>query len=40
MTDPKGDCFKSPAEQPGPDQYIHVAERGDNGKVIQRQKSI
>ena len=38
MTDPKGDRSKSPADQPDPDQYVHVAERRDDGIVIRGAK--
>jgi 4-hydroxybutyryl-CoA dehydratase/vinylacetyl-CoA-Delta-isomerase len=38
MTDPKGDRSKSPADQPDPDQYVHVAERRDNGIIIRGAK--
>ena len=38
MTDPKGDRSKGPAEQPDPDQYVHVAERLQDGLVIRGAK--
>jgi 4-hydroxybutyryl-CoA dehydratase/vinylacetyl-CoA-Delta-isomerase len=38
MTDPKGDRSKSPADQPDPDQYVHVVERRDDGIVIRGAK--
>jgi len=38
MTDPKGDRSKSPADQPDPDQYVHVVERRDDGVVIRGAK--
>ncbi|MEJ2589185.1 MAG: 4-hydroxyphenylacetate 3-hydroxylase N-terminal domain-containing protein [Deltaproteobacteria bacterium] len=38
MTDPKGDRSKSPADQPDPDQYVHVVERRDDGLVIRGAK--
>jgi len=38
MTDPKGDRSKSPAEQPDPDQYVHIVERRDDGIVIRGAK--
>jgi len=38
MTDPKGDRSKSPADQLDPDQYVHVAERRDDGVVIRGAK--
>lgn len=38
MTDPKGDRSKRPAEQPDPDQYVHVVERRDDGVVIRGAK--
>ncbi len=38
MTDLKGDRSKSPAEQPDPDQYVHVVERRDDGVVIRGAK--
>jgi 4-hydroxybutyryl-CoA dehydratase/vinylacetyl-CoA-Delta-isomerase len=38
MTDPKGDRSKGPADQPDPDQYVHVAERRDDGIVIRGAK--
>ena len=38
MTDPKGDRSKGPADQPDPDQYLHVAERRDDGIVIRGAK--
>jgi 4-hydroxybutyryl-CoA dehydratase/vinylacetyl-CoA-Delta-isomerase len=38
MTDPKGDRSKSPADQPDPDQYVHVVEQRDDGVVIRGAK--
>ena len=38
MTDPKGDRSKGPAEQPDPDQYVHVTERRSDGLVIRGAK--
>jgi 4-hydroxybutyryl-CoA dehydratase / vinylacetyl-CoA-Delta-isomerase len=38
MTDPKGDRSKSPADQPDPDQYLHVVERREDGMVIRGAK--
>jgi 4-hydroxybutyryl-CoA dehydratase/vinylacetyl-CoA-Delta-isomerase len=38
MTDPKGDRSKSPADQPDPDQYVHVLERRGDGIVIRGAK--
>jgi len=38
MTDPKGDRSKGPAEQPDPDQYVHIVERRDDGIVIRGAK--
>lgn len=38
MTDPKGDRSKGPAEQPDPDQYLHVVERREDGLVIRGAK--
>ena len=38
MTDPKGDRSKGPADQPDPDQYVHVVERRDDGLVIRGAK--
>jgi len=38
MTDPKGDRSKSPADQPDPDQYVHVVERNNDGIVIRGAK--
>ncbi|MDH3797264.1 MAG: 4-hydroxybutyryl-CoA dehydratase [Desulfobacterales bacterium] len=38
MTDPKGDRSKGPADQPDPDQYVHVVERRDDGIVIRGAK--
>jgi 4-hydroxybutyryl-CoA dehydratase/vinylacetyl-CoA-Delta-isomerase len=38
MTDPKGDRSKSPAEQPDPDQYVHVVDRRPDGIVIRGAK--
>ena len=38
MTDPKGDRSKSPADQPDPDQYVHVVDRRQDGIVIRGAK--
>jgi len=38
MTDPKGDRSKGPADQPDPDQYVHVVERRNGGIVIRGAK--
>jgi 4-hydroxybutyryl-CoA dehydratase/vinylacetyl-CoA-Delta-isomerase len=38
MTDPKGDRSKGPADQPDPDQYLHVVDRRDDGIVIRGAK--
>lgn len=38
MTDPKGDRSRSPADQPDPDQYVHVVERRDDGVVVRGAK--
>ena len=38
MTDPKGDRSKGPADQPDPDQYVHIVERRDGGIVIRGAK--
>jgi 4-hydroxybutyryl-CoA dehydratase/vinylacetyl-CoA-Delta-isomerase len=38
MTDPKGDRSKGPAEQPDPDQYVHIVDRKDGGIVIRGAK--
>ena len=38
MTDPKGDRSKGPADQPDPDQYVHVVERRDDGVIIRGAK--
>jgi 4-hydroxybutyryl-CoA dehydratase/vinylacetyl-CoA-Delta-isomerase len=38
MTDPKGDRSKSPANQPDPDQYVHIKERRDDGIIIRGAK--
>lgn len=38
MTDPKGDRSKGPAEQPDPDQYVHVVERRSDGIIIRGAK--
>jgi len=38
MTDPKGDRSKCPADQPDPDQYIHVVNRRNDGVVIRGAK--
>ena len=38
MTDPKGDRSKGPADQPDPDQYVHIVDRRDDGIVIRGAK--
>ncbi len=38
MTDPKGDRSKGPADQPDPDQYLHIVERREDGLVIRGAK--
>ena len=38
MTDPKGDRSKGPADQPDPDQYVHVVGRRHGGVVIRGAK--
>ncbi|MBW2489208.1 MAG: 4-hydroxybutyryl-CoA dehydratase [Deltaproteobacteria bacterium] len=38
MTDPKGDRSKGPADQPDPDQYVHIADRREDGIVIRGAK--
>jgi 4-hydroxybutyryl-CoA dehydratase/vinylacetyl-CoA-Delta-isomerase len=38
MTDPKGDRSKGPADQPDPDQYVHVVERRSDGIIIRGAK--
>jgi 4-hydroxybutyryl-CoA dehydratase/vinylacetyl-CoA-Delta-isomerase len=38
MTDPKGDRSKGPADQPDPDQYVHVVERRNDGVMIRGAK--
>jgi 4-hydroxybutyryl-CoA dehydratase/vinylacetyl-CoA-Delta-isomerase len=38
MTDPKGDRSKGPADQPDPDQYVHVVDRRSDGIVIRGAK--
>jgi len=38
MTDPKGDRSKGPADQPDPDQYLHVVEHREDGLVIRGAK--
>ena len=38
MTDPKGDRSKSPANQPDPDQYVHIVDRSDKGITIRGAK--
>jgi len=38
MTDPKGDRSKGPADQPDPDQYVHIVERRNDGIVIRGAK--
>ena len=38
MTDPKGDRSKSPADQPDPDQYVHVSSRTDDGITLRGAK--
>jgi 4-hydroxybutyryl-CoA dehydratase/vinylacetyl-CoA-Delta-isomerase len=36
--EPKGDRSKSPADQPDPDQYVHVVDRREDGIVIRGAK--
>jgi 4-hydroxybutyryl-CoA dehydratase/vinylacetyl-CoA-Delta-isomerase len=38
MTDAKGDRSLRPAEQPDPDQYLHVVEEKENGIVVRGNK--
>jgi len=38
MTDPKGDRSKGPADQPDPDQYLHVVKEDQEGIVIRGAK--
>ncbi len=38
MTDPKGDRSKGPADQPDPDQYLHIVERRPDGVVLRGAK--
>jgi 4-hydroxybutyryl-CoA dehydratase/vinylacetyl-CoA-Delta-isomerase len=38
MTDPKGDRSRGPADQPDPDQYVHVVNRQDDGIVVRGAK--
>ncbi len=38
MTDPKGDRSRSPADQPDPDQYVHVVDRSPKGIIIRGAK--
>ena len=38
MTDPKGDRSKGPADQPDPDQYLHVVDRRPDGIVVRGAK--
>ena len=38
MTDPKGDRSKAPADQPDPDQFVHVVDRTKDGIVIRGAK--
>jgi len=38
MTDPKGDRSKSPADQPDPDQFVHIVEHRRDGIVIRGAK--
>ncbi|MGD2125147.1 MAG: 4-hydroxyphenylacetate 3-hydroxylase N-terminal domain-containing protein [Desulfobacteraceae bacterium] len=38
MTDPKGDRSKGPADQPDPDQYVHVVEHREDGVVMRGAK--
>ncbi len=38
MTDPKGDRSKGPANQPDPDQYVHIVDRRPDGVVIRGAK--
>lgn len=36
MTDPKGDRSKGPADQPDPDQYLHIVDRRSDGGIVIR----
>jgi 4-hydroxybutyryl-CoA dehydratase/vinylacetyl-CoA-Delta-isomerase len=38
MTDPKGDRSKGPADQPDPDQYVHIVGRRNGGVIIRGAK--
>jgi 4-hydroxybutyryl-CoA dehydratase/vinylacetyl-CoA-Delta-isomerase len=38
MTDPKGDRSLGPADQPDPDQYVHIVEHRPDGVVIRGAK--
>ena len=38
MTDPKGDRSKTAADQPDPDQYVHIVRRSDEGVTIRGAK--
>jgi 4-hydroxybutyryl-CoA dehydratase/vinylacetyl-CoA-Delta-isomerase len=38
MTDPKGDRSKDAADQPDPDQYVHVVKRNSDGVVVRGAK--
>jgi 4-hydroxybutyryl-CoA dehydratase/vinylacetyl-CoA-Delta-isomerase len=38
MTDPKGDRSRGPADQPDPDQYVHVVDRRDDGILVRGAK--
>jgi len=38
MTDPKGDRSKAPADQPDPDQFVHVVDRTKDGIVVRGAK--
>ena len=38
MTDPKGDRSKGPADQPDPDQYVHIVDRRADGILIRGAK--
>jgi 4-hydroxybutyryl-CoA dehydratase/vinylacetyl-CoA-Delta-isomerase len=38
MTDPKGDRSKGPADQPDPDQYVHIVKRTNEGIIVRGAK--
>lgn len=39
QTDTKGDRSKGPSEQPNPDYYVHIVERGEDGIVVRGAKA-